>query len=1031
MSRSIVPEHRRGRTARGVAATVVLAGLVLGVPFALVTLAGGPSLHLDPGGLWQAALHRRPGDIRTVTAWLGRAAVLFAWIGWAWLTICVALEARSWWSGRTTVRLPGSRTLQWVAAVLVGTAFAIGTSGRVPAPRVVAEGIHASPARSEGFRGPDVTGAGDHGSDSRDNDGRTAGIRVLSDALPPDDDREPSGLRDAARRLTSTAVAGVGRVDRPIGDIGTATPRGDHLRATHRVAHRETLWSIAGSQLGDARRWREIAELNYDVVQSDGLHLTRDHWIQSGWELLLPEHGGPARVPTEPVHEPRAVQVVPVADGPTNVPTSRSTAADRTSGLTAHRLVGGSPVPITPVAPFGAGIVGVGVADLVDRLRRVQQRHRALGERIRPSDPVLRNFEQRLRVGDGRAELDAAEAGVEAALEGLDRRDAARRLQQVWVGDTSVRLRFDAPLEVDPCAPVTRGADQATLVVRRADLVKGAPRRWASRRQFPSPTLVALGRGEEELMMINLEGVGSLVLAGDPLANESVGRALALELATSRWSSAFDLVLVGFGAGMERCERVTVVADAGPVSADMTWRRLTTGMRLQELGLPAVDVARRSETATAWQPVVVICGPEVPAAEAQTLIDAGEDGRSGIGIVVIGGSGATTPDGCVVVRPSDADLAGQAVIFGNVTVPQRCDEDDAERAVALIGAAAEFEEDRPGSRQDGPSNASTSFDRLAGDGSEDSVVTGGGGRLVGTSPEVRTTPYGHVSERSTARVDATSTVLKASPGQPQGCTPHIGGGSDRPGRTGDTEVEVAVLGPVEIRGAARGFTRAWAAELVVYLALHPGGAANETWATALWPERLMAPSSLHSTASVARRSLGRARDGSDHLPRSHGRLQLAPTVGTDWDRFLALAESEDPDRWHDALSLVRGRPFEGSRSTDWTILDGTAPAIESTVVDLSGRLAGACLRAGDARGAEWAARRGLLVSPYDERLYRMLLRAADAAGNPEGVETVMSELVRVVADEIEPIESVHPATLALYRSLSRRTDRSGRAAVRP
>jgi DNA-binding SARP family transcriptional activator len=248
---------------------------------------------------------------------------------------------------------------------------------------------------------------------------------------------------------------------------------------------------------------------------------------------------------------------------------------------------------------------------------------------------------------------------------------------------------------------------------------------------------------------------------------------------------------------------------------------------------------------------------------------------------------------------------------------------------------------------------------------------------------------------------------------------------------GDTEVEVAVLGPVEIRGAARGFTRAWAAELVVYLALHPGGAANETWATALWPERLMAPSSLHSTASVARRSLGRARDGSDHLPRSHGRLQLAPTVGTDWDRFLALAESEDPDRWHDALSLVRGRPFEGSRSTDWTILDGTAPAIESTVVDLSGRLAGACLRAGDARGAEWAARRGLLVSPYDERLYRMLLRAADAAGNPEGVETVMSELVRVVADEIEPIESVHPATLALYRSLSRRTDRSGRAAVRP
>jgi len=69
---------------------------------------------------------------------------------------------------------------------------------------------------------------------------------------------------------------------------------------------------------------------------------------------------------------------------------------------------------------------------------------------------------------------------------------------------------------------------------------------------------------------------------------------------------------------------------------------------------------------------------------------------------------------------------------------------------------------------------------------------------------------------------------------------------------------------------------------------------------------------------------------------------------------------------------------------------------------------------------EWAARRGLLVSPYDERLYRMLLRAADLAGNPAGVEAVMAELVRVVADEADPLASVHPSTLALYRSLSRR-----------
>jgi hypothetical protein len=61
------------------------------------------------------------------------------------------------------------------------------------------------------------------------------------------------------------------------------------------------------------------------------------------------------------------------------------------------------------------------------------------------------------------------------------------------------------------------------------------------------------------------------------------------------------------------------------------------------------------------------------------------------------------------------------------------------------------------------------------------------------------------------------------------------------------------------------------------------------------------------------------------------------------------------------------------------------------------------------------------VSAYDERLYRILLRAADAVGNPAGVESVMAELVRLVAEDIEPYDAVHPETLELYRSLSRRS----------
>ena len=43
-------------------------------------------------------------------------------------------------------------------------------------------------------------------------------------------------------------------------------------------------------------------------------------------------------------------------------------------------------------------------------------------------------------------------------------------------------------------------------------------------------------------------------------------------------------------------------------------------------------------------------------------------------------------------------------------------------------------------------------------------------------------------------------------------------------------------------------------------------------------------------------------------------------------------------------------------------------------------------------------RRGLRVSPYDERLYRALLRAAEAMGNRVGMRSAMAELLRVAAD---------------------------------
>ena len=1012
MSHSIHTQRPGRGSTRGVLAGVALIVMVVGVPVALASVPAAAPAHFDIGTLWRAALHQHPGDVRLVTGWLGRAAVLVAWIGWAWLTLCVALEVRAWLTGRSTVRLPGSRSMQWAAAVLVGTAFALGTTGRAPVHFAQPGVIHAPATPDQRGSGagldrvpitPSATGVGGPTFSTR--------LPVLSDG--PMDVAAPSATSPVTREGSTMEVRSA--VD------------GHTVR--HRVSSRETLWSIAGDRLGEARRWREIAELNYDVVQHDGSRLAADHWILPGWELVLPEIDSapvpPSAAPTElvaPVSVAQAVSVprpVPSRAMTDGVGSSDPAAApaDEHGLLDGHRPLG------LPVVPLGAGIVGVGVADLVDRLRRVQQRHRNLGARIRLPGPDLRAFEQRIRVGDGRDDLDVVEAAVEAWSVGLGHGPSCRRLQLVTVTGTHVRLTFDAPLDEVPPRWSPSDHDPATVAIEKVTLERTGTRHRGARQGFAAPALVTVGRTGDELVLVNLEGVGSLVFAGDVHANESAGRAMALELATSRWAGDFDLFLIGFGTGMDRGERVSVLADAGPVSADLSWRKLTTGMRLDEVGSPRADTARRLGGGAEWQPVVVVCGPGVPSDDVEAMIALGDDGRSGIAIVAMAGSGAPRFDGAVVVRPGDADPQALSDVLGTRVAPQRVAYVEMDQVSAVIEAAAVIEATAALDYQDTedidfPDTADIDFP----DGVE--AMTD----AMGVHPIHITSPQVDLVERTAARVDVRSALLGAGDQshrrhQPVHATARAP--SDEP------EVEVAVLGPIEIRGAARGFTRAWATELVVYLAMHPGGAANDNWATALWPERLMAPSSLHSTASVARRSLGKSRDGSDHLPRSHGRLALGSSVSTDWIRFQELAMSDDPERWRSALSLVRGRPFEGMRSTDWSILDGTAPAIESAVVDLSGRLAGARLQSGDARGAEWAARRGLLVSPYDERLYRMLLRAADAAGNPGGVEAVMTELVRVVADEVEPIESVHPSTLALYRSLSRRAHRGQGVPVRP
>ncbi len=1052
--------RRRGALPAVVARVAAVTSLVfvcVGVPIWLVALGGLPFAHVDPMAPIRAAVGGG-GDVRTMASWLGQVALVVAWVAWSWTATCIVLETRYWLSGRSPAHLPGSRTVQWVVAGLVGTAFALGGMARS------SHDLHPVGSRAAGGHVAVSAGPGSIERPSRPVVSGSPGERPWMGASPAPADPEAIAA-GGAPQIPDTHVADCADPGSSVtpGASGAALAPGAVIADVHVVSGRETLWSVADSRLGSARRWREIAELNYDRLQSDGERLTGDHWIRPGWELLLPPdvHDAPMANPrggTAAAHDD-AVSVVPppVSPGPPGPPVPpgapgapdagrrvRSIAAEPPVPTGATGVVGPHPAagpgvqefptgprsPGVPVIPVGAGIVGVGVSELVDRLRRVQQRHRGPGMRIRLPDPVLRQFEQRLRVGDGAEVLDSVEDAVLRYVGNGGGPVPTGVVLGVKVSASDVELVIDGGDTTTELPPgFRRVPGTSSVVIGRSSL--GPPGSHGTRsgraRPFPLPTLVTIGRSEDRVVLVNLEGLGSLVVDGDPRDAEGIVRALALELATSRWSSRFDLVLVGFGVDLERLARVAVTSATGPLVADLSWRRLREAVQLEDLGFASVADARCRDRGAPWDPVVVICGPGVASADVEALLAVSGESVGGIAVLAVS-------DGAVGIgstRRINARSGGAATVLevlDELLEPQRVSTEEVGGVVRLLEVAGRAGTGDADADDDADADA---FGRPAGAGKgrDDVPAPAPAAATIHAEPSGplhAVVPYVDRGIGASAAIGVTTDRGTRPPAsvrkgehapRPQG---HDGEAPASGPVLPEVEVEIAVLGPVEIRGAAREFTRAWARELVVYLALHPDGASNDVWATALWPERVMAPSSLHSTASVARRSLGKAQDGSDHLPRSHGRLALGPSVGTDWDRFVALAGQDDPRAWGEALGLVRGRPFDGLRSTDWSVLDGTAPAIESAVVDLSGRLAGACLRSGDPRGAEWAARRGLVVSPYDERLYRMLLRSADAAGNPGGVESVMAELVRVVADEIEPLESVHPSTLELYRSLSRR-----------
>lgn len=800
----------------------------------------------------------------------------------------------------------------------------------------------------------------------------------------------------------------------PTADVSPTQPV-EQATKTYVVKPRDDLWRLAERHLGDGERWRELFTINQGRPQPNGGALRTPRLIRPGWILEFPadaalpadasppagEHPGPEAsvavpasvdpletIPTAP--DARACQAFsrPEPQAAASLPTgdhSGEMAAPSSSAPSA------TPEPAPPVAAnpalpsgetddpartglpaglLGAGLLATGLVATLGRLRKAQQRrlprHRAVrmaGPSAVPTEVALR----RAAAGSPAGRLDLALRAF--AARGMDRRSGrCPAISAVQVSpDGQMEVLLAGRLDAEPgLFEVSADSQVWTL---RGDVSDAVLRDALRDVGAPVPGLVTVGALAGTTVLIDVEAAGCTSLVGDEEATSRAVRNMALELATSTWADTIDLVMVSSEprTAFSALERVRVVSTLAEVIDDIAASAAALNDALTRIGVPTtLDARLGTDAADGWVPTVVLC--DDPAADPDAFAHL-------LALTAGGGRGLA-----VIVR-GDIPHAGRVIHFGRnvveVTPP----------GVALAPV--------------GPSTTQTeSLEEILEAAADHDGVEPGDDIVLGP-PE-------------------------GAPGRPV---------VDMSYREHDFDVLVRLLGPVEIEGAKDPVDRRKAVEMVVYLATHPDGLDDERLKTALWPDEQAPQSSFNTTVTRARSRLGSDPDGNPHLPHlvaAGGLYRVGPRVTTDFallERRLVAARQSIPEAaartLRDALELVRGGPFAGVRQGyEWAYAEGLVARIELVVADAAHHLAQLALERRDPEVAHWAAAQGLLASPGDEVLYRDRMLACDLAGNPAGVEAVMDELV-AVAEALEPYDTLHPETIALYERLSHRRRRTG------
>jgi hypothetical protein len=940
-----VPHRTVGDVLIGLLAIVALAALTAGVPIALVAIIGLPWPHATPGqSVLALSVLTHQLDIPSIL----RVLSIVIWLAWLQLVWCVIVEIRA--AVRNVgvpSRVPLAGTTQSAAHRLVTAALLLFTAGSALSPALIHAGS-AQPSHTISSVAP----------------GARSGSQPGSPTTPPQPVRAPSVAQAPQAEKIYVVKPPAGR-------------------------YHESLWEIAHNHLGDGRRYAEIYELNKDRAQPDGTKLTIASLIRPGWVLRMPRdaHGPGIEVVTDQV--PAATGAGSATSGPsagqpstsspainnsvtsspvTSGPASSPGASGSDSGTPTAAAPGSSPGGTLsfPYELSAASLLAAGVLAALGRRRREQLWRRAFGQRIAAPEGDAAVAESALRIGADEASVRLLDVGLRHLAQSLAA--AGRPLPTVFaahIGAENLDL-WVAPADPDPPEPWSAADGGAVWrlpvgVISRLELDSPAPGPSVGSRAAlaPYPGLVSIGTNETGRILVDLEVAhGLIAVRGPHRPVQAALAALAVELATNRWSDQMHITLVGFGPelAMIAPDRVTATDTLDEALPELEARAGQLEQALAETGADSVLTGRaRGGDTGAWAPhYLIMAVPPTPTQRERLLALARTRHRTALGFVIAGDvRGATW-----TWEVTDTGRL-QADVLGFDLTAQLLPADQYAAVVELFRSAT------PDAGVDltDPATGSSPAEQLAAD-TPMPVEIG----LLG--PLSVDAPGPMEAER---RALATELVVYLAT-HPAGVHPNVLGGAVWPRGA-----------PAEVQEAALGRVRAW-------LGADDLGRPNLTTDAG---GRLRLGSQVRVDWLVFRALLAQSRQAA-----------LAGDTGE---------EAATLDR---ALALVRGQLLDGRDPNryGWLATDSFEYEATAMIADAAHRLSGLRLMSGDAEGAMEAARAGLRLAFNDEMLWRGLLLGASATGQEHVLRAVVGEVsARAELDEVMP--RMAPETEALIDEL--------------